>query len=79
MLNQLCYSIGDMLKNPVIITSLVFMAVGLALSILSKRITLAVRKTQDLQQNDKLLLGLRAMGLVLIMVGLFLLIAGLLP
>lgn len=78
MLNQLCYSLGDMLTNPTIITSLVFLVIGLALSILAKRIAVAVKKTDEIKPDDKLMLGLRATGLVLMMVGLLLLIIGLL-
>lgn len=77
MVNQLCYSLKDMFTNPTVMTSLFFLAIGLALSILAKRITVAVRKTTEIPADDKLLLGLRATGLVLMMIGLLLMIASL--
>lgn len=77
MFAQLCYSLVDMITNPTILTSLILLALGLALSILAKRITRAVRKTADISSDDKLLLLLRAIGVVLMILGLFLMIFGL--
>lgn len=77
MINQLCYTLIQMLSEPTVITSLIFLIIGLALSLLAKRITVSVRKTNEIKLDDKLMLGLRATGLVLMMIGLLLMIIGL--
>ena len=53
----------------------IFLAVfGIALAILSRRITRSVRKTKDIADNDGLLVGLKITGLVMILIGLILMI-----
>lgn len=77
MNSQLLITLLQMLSNTTVITSMIFMAVGLSVALLAKRITKAVRKTSDIQDSDKLYIVLKALGLVFMMVGLFLMIVSL--
>lgn len=77
MVSQLCYTILDMLTNTNVISSLILIVFGLALSILAGRITRAVRKTSEISSDDKLLLILRAIGLVFMIIGLIIMLLAL--
>ncbi|MCQ2565136.1 MAG: hypothetical protein MJ152_04715 [Clostridia bacterium] len=52
-----------------VIIGVVLCMFGLALCILAKFITLAVRKTEELNKNDRLYLTLFVVGICLIMIG----------
>ena len=70
MFLQLCYSLLDMITDPTVIASMIFMIIGIVVSCLAMRITKAVRKSSNVSSDDKLLLTLRAIGLVLMVSGL---------
>lgn len=73
-ISQLGYDIVSMLTNPTIWISLILVIIGLSMSFLSARITRVVRKTNEVSTDDKLMVLLRAIGLVLITIGLIILI-----
>ena len=77
MFSQLCYTLVDMLTNTNVISSMILIIFGLALSILASRITKAVRKTSEISSDDKLLLILRAIGLVFMIIGLIIMLLAL--
>ena len=77
MFSQLCYTLVDMLTNTNVISSMILIIFGLALSILAGRITKAVRKTSEVSSDDKLLLILRAIGLVFMIIGLVIMLLAL--
>ena len=61
-------------SDPVIIAAMIFAALGVALALIAKKITLMVRKTQTIDPKDKLYLYLKVAGLGLILLGFILLI-----
>lgn len=73
-ISQLGFDIITVFTNPTILTSLILVIVGLSLSFLSARITRMVRKSSEVRSDDKLLVILRAIGLVLIVLGMLILI-----
>lgn len=73
-ISQLGFDLITVFTNPTILTSLILVIVGLSLSFLSARITRMVRKTRDISSDDRLLVILRAIGLVIIVLGMLLLI-----
>lgn len=73
-ISQLGYDIVSMLTKPTIWISLILVIIGLSMSFLSARITRVVRKTNEVSTDDKLMVLLRAIGLVLITIGLIILI-----
>lgn len=68
-LSLLGIELSNLLARPEMITSLILVVVGSALAILAKRITKTVRKSNDVSQDDKVLLTLKIIGLVLILFG----------
>ena len=74
MFSQLGVSLVSMLLRPAVITSILLLIVGLSVSFLSNRITRAVRKTDKVSSDDKLLLTLKVIGLVIMIVGLIVMI-----
>ena len=73
-ISQLGYDIVSMLTNPTIWISLILVIIGLSMSFLSARITRVVRKTNEVSTDDKLMVLLRAIGLVFITIGFIILI-----
>ncbi len=73
-ISQLGFDLISLLTNATVWTSLILVIIGLSLSFLSARITRMVRKTSEVNTDDKLLVILRAIGLVLIVLGLIILI-----
>ena len=70
MFLQLCYSLLDMITDPAVIASMILMVLGVVVGCLAMRITKAVRKSSSISSDDKLLLTLRMIGLVLMISGL---------
>lgn len=64
---MLLVTLGSMLSNPIVIAAIILAAFGIACSLLATKITRSVRKTEKIAQDDKLLLGLKIAGLVLIL------------
>lgn len=57
-----------------VIVGIVLAILGIAISILAMRISKAIRKTNDVQPNDKLVLTFKSIGLLLIVVALIVLV-----
>ncbi len=66
----------NVLKDPIYIVSIILAAVGIACALIAKRVTKLVRKTDNVDPSDKLLLLIKVTGLGLILIGLLLLIVG---
>lgn len=64
----------EFLQRPNVLVAIFLAVIGIALAILSRRITRSVRKTKDIADNDGLLVGLKITGLVMILIGLILMI-----
>lgn len=58
------------LKEPSIIIGLVLVLIGLVCVLLSARIVRTVRKVDQVENNDKMLLVIRIVGLLFMIVGL---------
>ena len=62
------------IQMPAVIVALAFAIVGVALAILAKRIARAVRKSDEIQENDAILISLKVVGLVLLFVSVLIII-----
>jgi uncharacterized membrane protein len=71
----LSISFIDMISDPLVITAIVFAALGIALGGLAKRITGVIRKTNDVKPDDKTLITIKIIGLVAILLAFVLLFA----
>ena len=52
------------LQMPSIIIALVFAVIGVSLAVLGRRVARMVRKTNDIKDNDSVLITFKAIGLV---------------
>lgn len=64
----------ERLSQTNVIIGLVLAALGLALSFLAKRIASVAHKTDEVSDDDKIFLGIKAFGLVMILVALIILV-----
>jgi len=62
------------LQMPVIIVALACAILGVALVILAKRIARMVRKSDSVQDNDNVLISLKAIGLILLFVSVLIIV-----
>ena len=62
------------LSMPAIIFALVFASVGLALAIIAKRVAITVRKTDEIDDKDPIMIGFKAAGLACLFVALLIII-----
>jgi len=62
------------MQIPAVIVALVFAIVGVAIAVLAKRIARAVRKSDEIQENDAILISLKVVGLVLLFVSVLIII-----
>ncbi len=70
MLASFFNELVNYLKEPSIIIGLILVLIGLVCVLLSARIVRTVRKVDEVESNDRMLLAIRIVGLVLIIVGL---------
>lgn len=73
---MLLENLGKVLSDPIYIVAIVFAAVGIALALIAKRVTMLVRKTKEVKPDDKLLIMLKIAGLALILFAFVLLMIG---
>ena len=59
-----------------VMMGIILAILGISLAILSKRIARAIRKTDQLEEDDKIVLGMRILGLVFALVALILVAYG---
>ncbi len=64
----------DVISRANVIAGIILAAVGLALTLLAKKITRIARKKQDIDEADKLYLALKGLALVMILVALIVMI-----
>ena len=74
MINMLGVSLIQFLSNPLIIVGLILLAFGIATVCLAKRITRVARQTNKVDQNDKVYVAFKVVGLLLMIAG-FILVA----
>ena len=68
MLNLLNVTIIDRFMEGTFLIGIALAILGVAISVLSARVCRAVRRTNDINPNDKLIITLKATGLILIFV-----------
>ena len=64
--------LDEWFANPMAVVGVVLAAVGLAMALIARRVTVAVRGTRDIKSDDKVFLSIKVFGLVVILVGLIL-------
>lgn len=74
MINLLGKTLEQFVDRPVVIVGLAFIAIGVALAFLARRIARAVRHQNTIASNDRAFLVPKIMGLSIVVLG-FLLIA----
>ena len=67
-------TINERLQLPMFTAGIVFAVLGVTIGVLAKRITRVVRKSNVVENNDKILVSLKLVGLVLLFLALILLI-----
>lgn len=64
--------LDEWFAKPEAVVGVVLAAVGLAMALIARRITVAVRGTKDIKNDDKVFLSIKVFGLIVILVGLIL-------
>lgn len=64
----------DRIRIPAIIVALAFAVVGVAIAVLSRRIARVIRKTNDIKDNDNLLITFKAIGLVCLFISVLIIV-----
>ena len=64
--------LDEWFANPMAVVGVVLAAVGLAMALIARRVTVAVRGTRDIKSDDKVFLSIKVFGLIVILVGLVL-------
>lgn len=67
-------AISERFQLPMFTAGIVLAVLGVAIGVLAKRITRVVRKSNIVENNDKILISLKLVGLVLLFLALILLI-----
>ena len=62
------------LQMPAVIVALAFAIIGVALAVLARRIARVVRKSNEIQENDSILISLKAIGLVFLFVSILIIV-----
>lgn len=71
----LCGTLLERLAQTNVIIGLALAALGFALTLLARRIAIFARKEDKVKDNDKVFIGVKAFGLVMILVALIILVA----
>ena len=67
-------SLQDWFANPLAIVGMVVIAVGLAMILLARNIARFIRKAQEVDNQDRIFVGIALFGVVFMLVGFVLLI-----
>lgn len=62
------------LSMPSIIFALAFAIVGISLAIIAKRVAIVVRKTDDIDEKDPIMIGFKATGLACLFVSVLIIV-----
>jgi xanthine/uracil permease len=62
------------MKMPSVIVALVLTVIGISLTILAKRIAKAVRKTDDIADNDSVMISLKVVAIVCLLISILILV-----
>ncbi len=67
-------TISERFQLPMFTLGIILAVLGVAIGVLAKRITRVVRKSNTIENNDKILISLKLVGLILLFLALILLI-----
>lgn len=67
-------TISERFQLPMFTLGIVLAVLGVTIGVLAKRITRVVRKSNTIENNDKILISLKLVGLILLFLALILLI-----
>ncbi|MCK9575180.1 MAG: hypothetical protein WCX32_03925 [Clostridia bacterium] len=70
-LNITFSSVIEYLSQPSITVAIICGSLGLGFALLSKKVTIAVRKKDNIENDDSILLFMRMLGLLLIITAIF--------
>lgn len=70
MITQLLDTLAEVLQNQNVIIGILVSALGVGITFIAKRITMTIRQTSKIKENDTVYLGFMTFALVLILVGL---------
>lgn len=62
------------LQMPAVIVALAFAIIGVSLAILARRVARVVRKSNEIQENDSVLISMKAVGLVFLFVSVLIIV-----
>lgn len=62
------------IQMPAVIVALVFAVIGVALAVLGRRVARVVRKSNEVEDNDSVLISFKAVGLVFLFVSVLIII-----
>ena len=68
MITQLLDTLAEVLQNQNVIIGILVSALGVGITFIAKRITMAIRQTSKIKENDTVYLGFMTFALVLILV-----------
>ncbi len=74
ILTEMFQSLSKKLQLPNVMGGIIMAIVGLAIAILSRRVARAVRKTNQIDDNDKVMIAVKTVGLLLMFSALLVLV-----
>lgn len=69
MQNLLGRTLMQFLSQPLVLTSLILISVGIAVALLSRRLTRVYRQKNEIKESDKIYVTLKIVGLLLVIAG----------
>lgn len=62
------------LSIPAIIVAIVFASLGVAFAVIARRVAVAVRKTDDIDEKDPVMIGFKAAGLACLFIAILIIV-----
>ncbi len=69
LVNLLCRTLNQFLAEGLVIVGLAFIAIGIAVGFLARRITRSVRQSNEVNTNDRVFLSLKITGILFVLLG----------
>lgn len=69
MQNLLGRTLMQFLSQPLVLTSLILISVGIAIALLSRRLARVYRQKNEIKESDKIYVTLKIIGLLLVIAG----------
>lgn len=78
MQNFLGRTLSQFLDQPLVLISLIFISVGIAVALLSRRVARVARQKNEIKETDKVYVTLKIIGLIMVISGFALITADIL-